>query len=97
MLDRVRSLFSLSGGQVAILAIDQGTTSTRAMLFRADTSVPALPRASSRSTFPAERRGRARAGGFVGDDRRNMPQCAAPTLQRGDALAQRLARPILVQ
>ena len=35
-----------------VLAIDQGTTSTRAMLFRADTSVAALPSASSRSTFP---------------------------------------------
>jgi glycerol kinase len=37
-----------------VLAIDQGTTSTRAMLFRADTSVAAVAQREFRQYFPAD-------------------------------------------
>ncbi|MGA7429231.1 MAG: FGGY family carbohydrate kinase, partial [Xanthobacteraceae bacterium] len=37
-----------------VLAIDQGTTSTRAMLFRADTSVAAVAQQEFPQHFPAD-------------------------------------------
>ncbi|MGC1353775.1 MAG: FGGY family carbohydrate kinase, partial [Xanthobacteraceae bacterium] len=37
-----------------VLAIDQGTTSTRAMLFRADTSVAAVAQQEFRQYVPAD-------------------------------------------
>jgi hypothetical protein len=69
-----------------VLPIEQGTTSPRAMLFRADTRSPPLPSASSRSTFPpaarssTSRRICGRRPSKPGAVRGAMPAHAPPTL-----------------
>ena len=54
-----------------ILAIDQGTTSTRSILFRTDLSVAAVAAAGIPAAFPGLGLGRARAGRSVAHDRRH--------------------------
>ena len=56
-----------------ILAIDQGTTSTRAILFGADTVGRGRGPAGVPAAFPGLRLGRARARGPLVDDARDLP------------------------
>ena len=59
-----------------VLAIDQGTTSTRAILFHADTSVASFAQPRVSAAFSGRWRGRARARGFVVDGARDPPRSA---------------------
>ena len=66
-----------------VLAIDQGTTSSRAILFRADISIAAVAPAGIPAAFSGRRRGRARAGGHLDDDGRDLPRRAAQGRRHG--------------
>ncbi len=60
-----------------VLAIDQGTTSSRAIVFRADISIAATAQAGIPAAFSGLGLGRARAGGHLDLDHRDLPRGAA--------------------
>ena len=60
-----------------VLAIDQGTTSSRAIVFRADISIAAHGAAGIPAAFSGLRLGRARAGGHLDLHHRDLPRGAA--------------------
>ena len=66
-----------------ILAIDQGTTSTRAILFRPDTSIAGVGAAGVRAALPGLRLGRARPRGPLAHDGRDLPDGAAGSRSSG--------------
>ena len=59
-----------------VLAIDQGTTSSRAIVFRSDISIAATAQAGIPAAFSGLGLGRARAGGHLDLDRHGLPRGA---------------------
>ena len=72
-----------------VLAIDQGTTSSRAILFRDDISIAAAAQQEFPQHFPGLGLGRARAGGHLGSTRGDLPRGdgARPALSAADIAA----------